>query len=39
MAYRFLADTCPDGPCPKVHVDDLTGDVIAQGYHRSGTSP
>jgi hypothetical protein len=32
MTYRMLADGCPDGPCPKLRLDETTGDVIVQGY-------
>lgn len=32
MAYRLLAGTCSNGPCPTFYVDDETGDVKVQGY-------
>lgn len=30
--YRVLASSCDDGPCPTFHVDDVSGDVLVQGY-------
>ena len=39
MAYRVLAGTCSDGPCPTFYVDDVTGDVLVQGYLTSERPP
>lgn len=36
MALRLIATTCTDGDCPKLYVDDSTGDVVLQGYLTSG---
>ncbi len=32
MAFRIIADSCPDGPCPRFIEDDDTGDVHVEGY-------
>ena len=39
MAYRLLAGTCLDGPCPNFYVDDETGDVLVQGYLTTDRPP
>lgn len=39
MAYRLLAGSCDDGPCPTFYVDDKTGDVLVQGYLTGHTPP
>jgi len=42
MTYALLAGSCNDGPCPTFYVDDLTGDVLVQGYkttERAGVLP
>ena len=37
--YRLLAGSCDNGPCPTLYVDDLTGDVLVQGYVTTDTPP
>lgn len=32
MTLRLIATTCTDGDCPKLYIDDSTGDVVVQGY-------
>lgn len=32
MALTKIATSCDDGDCPTVYVDDLSGDVLVQGY-------
>lgn len=32
MAYRLLAGSCSNGPCPTFHIETMTGDVKVQGY-------
>lgn len=32
MTYRLLSGSCDVGPCPTFYMDDLTGDVMVQGY-------
>ncbi|MGI8814131.1 MAG: hypothetical protein ACR2G2_02230 [Pseudonocardia sp.] len=32
MAFRIIADSCPDGPCPRFVLDEVSGDVFVQGY-------
>lgn len=32
MAFRLIANTCEGGPCPRIWIDEETGDVIVQGY-------
>ncbi len=32
MALRLLATTCQDGDCPKLYLDEETGDIVLQGY-------
>lgn len=39
MAYRLLAGSCDDGPCPTFYVDDVTGDVLVQGYKTAAPMP
>lgn len=39
MAYRLLAGTCSDGPCPTLYIDDSTGDVLVQGYETTAAPP
>lgn len=31
-SYHVLADSCPDGPCSRFHLDEETDDVIVQAY-------
>ncbi len=31
MTYRLVANSCPDGDCPSILIDDTTGDVIVRG--------
>jgi hypothetical protein len=38
-SYRLLAGSCDDGPCPTLYVDDLTGDVLVQGYVTAAAPP
>lgn len=37
--YRLLANSCDGGPCPTLYVDDLTGDVLVQGYVTTDAPP
>ena len=37
--YRLLAGSCEDGPCPTFYVDDLSGDVLVQGYATTEQPP
>lgn len=30
--YLVLGESCADGPCPTLYVDDQDGTVLAQGY-------
>ncbi len=30
--YRLTADSCPDGPCPRMARDELRRTVAIQGY-------
>jgi hypothetical protein len=39
MALRKIAETCDDGDCPTVYEDDLTGDVLVQGYVTTSQRP
>ena len=32
MRFRIIADSCPDGPCPRLVLDEVSGDVFVQGY-------
>lgn len=34
--YRQTADSCPDGPCPKMATDDDRGTTALQGYDPAG---
>lgn len=39
MAYRLLAGSCDNGPCPTFYVDDATEDVKVQGYLTDAPAP
>ncbi|MBV9312933.1 MAG: hypothetical protein JO100_04140 [Pseudonocardia sp.] len=32
MAYRLLAGGCDNGPCGTFYLDEVTGNVVVQGY-------
>lgn len=36
MSYTKLAKACDEGDCPTIHRDDVTGDVLIQGYLGAG---
>lgn len=39
MTYRLLSGSCNDGPCPTFYIDDLSGDVLVQGYITTAQPP
>ena len=39
MAFRKTADSCQDGPCPLMAVDEGRGKALLQGYEPAVPSP
>lgn len=39
MTYTQLAGSCSNGPCPTFHINDVTNDVLVQGYRIDSPIP